>query len=60
MRYLAIIKDVLASMRCPVHNEIPVLTIDEDDELQIKCCCPEFKMQCLYLIHKIGSLFADE
>ena len=60
MKYLSIFQDVLDSIECPEHHKKPVFIRDNDNELQLSCCCYKFKRQCVYLVNKIAMLVSDE
>lgn len=49
------LKTVIESLSCPKHREHPVVTFDEE-KIKLECCCPDFKVQCFYLIKKLASL----
>ncbi|MDB4901270.1 MAG: hypothetical protein JWQ63_551 [Mucilaginibacter sp.] len=49
------LKSVIESLSCPKHNQHPEVIFDEE-KIKLECCCPEFKVQCFYLIKKVTSL----
>ena len=60
MKYLSIFKDLFGTVVCPVHHKEPIIFKDDEDELQVTCCCSKFKKECLFLIHKIAGELAKE
>ena len=56
MKHLAIVKELLDGIECPIHGKNPEISTNDQGELQLNCCCPKFKRECLFLIKKIESL----
>ena len=60
MKYLAIFKELLGTLECPVHHQKPEIVEGDNGELQINCCCPKFKKECLFIVNKIVTLTAKK
>ncbi|HVS93337.1 MAG TPA: hypothetical protein VHE59_14965 [Mucilaginibacter sp.] len=58
MKYLSVFKDLFGAIECPVHHKTPDIIKDADGELQLKCCCTEFRKECMFLIEKALSVMA--
>jgi hypothetical protein len=49
------IKAIIEELVCPIHKQQPRVVIQEDNSLQLTCCCAEFKVQCFHLLKKMQS-----
>ena len=46
------VKLLVEHKTCPVHNQKPSIQII-DNQIKVKCCCPDFKITCLKKIIKL-------
>lgn len=46
------LKSLVEHKTCPVHNQKPYVEIVKG-EIQVKCCCSDFKITCLKKIVKL-------
>jgi hypothetical protein len=46
------VKSVIDLTTCPVHNQKPLLAIN-DDRITFECCCLDFKIICMKKVIKL-------
>ncbi|MGZ3767218.1 MAG: hypothetical protein ACXVB0_14105 [Mucilaginibacter sp.] len=46
------VKFVVEATTCAVHHEKPLLTLFDGD-IQLQCCCDDFKLSCYYLMLEV-------
>jgi hypothetical protein len=60
MKYLSIFKDLFGSLECPIHHKNPEIIENPEGDLLVKCCCPKFHKECMFLIQKIFSMMSEK
>jgi len=45
-------KSMLESIICPIYKQHPKIIINDDNSIEMECCCDEFKEQCMHLLSK--------
>jgi hypothetical protein len=50
------LKPLIEGLSCRTHNRHPVLQVMDNGIINISCCCPAFKAQCLHILNKFIKL----
>lgn len=48
------VKSFIGSIYCTTHKEHPHVSIDNGDQVCVKCCCAQFQKQCDYLVRLLS------
>jgi len=46
-------KSAIETLECPEHKQHPVIILDDDNDIKIVCCCPDFKVRCFQILKKL-------
>jgi|GEM_PF-2306586 len=48
-------KTIIETLTCSVHKRHAQVLLNDDDSIQITCCCVDFNKQCYYILRKLTA-----
>jgi hypothetical protein len=46
-----VVKTFIESIYCAHHKEHPQVSVNNEGEISVECCCMQFQKQCNYLVN---------